>query len=102
MLTSGHYYLRSLIRYGSPFYPFQINLGPIHLPGTADLSYSSILFNLHDPRLWKRFFMPAGGFRPAGLLFPEILAGTLRCAAGAACGGWRAAAGRTRWTARPS
>lgn len=92
VLTSGHYYLRSLIRYGSPFYPFQINLGPIHLPGTADLSYSSILFNLHDPRLWRAFFLPAGGVSPAGILFPEILAGTLGLC------GWRC----LRWLARRS
>ncbi len=80
LFTSGPYYLRSLFRYGSPFYPFQINLGPIHLPGTADLSYSSILYNLHDPRLWRAFFFPAGGVSPAGLLFPAILAATLLAA----------------------
>jgi hypothetical protein len=77
VLTSGHYYLRSILNWGSPFYPFQINLGPIHLPGTADLSYTSILFNLHDPRLWRAFFLPADGISPAGILFPEILIGTL-------------------------
>src|ERR1039457_5465501 len=38
LLTSGHYYLHNLLRYGSPFYPFQINLAWVHLPGTADLS----------------------------------------------------------------
>jgi len=81
LLTSGHYYLHNFIRYGSPFYPFQINLGFIHLPGTADLSYSSILYNLHDPRLWKALFLPAGGVSPAGLLFPVILAAALLAAA---------------------
>ncbi len=77
LLTSGHYYVHNLLRYGSPFYPFQLNLGPIHLPGTADLSYSSILYNLHDPRLWRTLFAPAGGISPAGVLFPAILAGIL-------------------------
>jgi hypothetical protein len=77
LLTSGHYYLRSLFRWGSPFYPFQINVGPFHLPGVADLSYTSILYNLRDPRVWKLLFWPAGGVSPAGLLFPVILAGTL-------------------------
>ncbi len=75
--TSGHYYLRSLVEHGSPFYPFQINIGFIHLPGTADLSYSSILYNLHDPRLWRALFWPANGMSPAGILFPETLAGIL-------------------------
>jgi hypothetical protein len=83
LATSGHYYLHNLLAYGSPFYPFQINMGFIHLPGTADLSYSSILYNLHDGRLWRTLFAPAGGLSPAGLLFPPILAATLILA------GWR-------------
>ncbi len=77
LLTSGHYYLHTLLQHGSPFYPFQINLGPIHLPGTADLSYSSIAYNLRDPRLWRALFWPAGGISPMGLLFPLILAAIL-------------------------
>src|SRR5207302_10177718 len=81
LLTSGHYYVRSLIRFGNPFYPFQINLGPLHLPGAADLSYTSILYNIRDPRIWKLLFAPAGGISPAGVLFPAILAGTLLCCA---------------------
>jgi hypothetical protein len=89
LATSGHYYLHNLLKYGSPFYPFQINLGFIHLPGTADLSYSSILYNLHDPRLWRALFWPEGGLSPAGLLFPALLAGVLAAAA------WRC--GRAVW-----
>jgi hypothetical protein len=77
LLTSGHYYLHNLLRYGSPFYPFQINLAFLHLPGTADLSNTSILYSLHDPRLWRALFLPAGGVSPAGLLFPLILAAAL-------------------------
>ena len=77
LLTSGHYYLHNLLRYGSPFYPFQINLAFLHLPGTADLSNTSILYSLHDPRLWRALFLPAGGLSPAGLLFPPILAAAL-------------------------
>ncbi len=77
LVTSGHYYLRSLIEHGSPFYPFQINFAFIHLPGTADLSYSSILYNLHDPRLWRALFWPQDWVSPAGILFPETLAGIL-------------------------
>jgi hypothetical protein len=76
LLTSGHYYLRSLILHGSPFYPFQINLGFIHLPGTADLSSTSILYSLRDARLWRAFLMPFDVL-PAGVLFPAILAGGL-------------------------
>jgi hypothetical protein len=77
LVTSGHFYLRTLLLHGSPFYPFQINLGPIHLPGTADLSNTSILYSLGDPRLWRVFFLPAGGVSPIGLLFPVTLAAAL-------------------------
>jgi hypothetical protein len=74
--TSGHYYVRSLVLHGSPFFPFQINLGFIHLPGTADLSDTSILYSLRDARLWRAFLLP-GGVMPAGAFFPAILAGGL-------------------------
>ena len=74
--TSGHYYLHSLALHGSPFFPFQINLGFIHLPGTADLSDTSILYSLRDARLWRAFLLP-WGVMPAGALFPAILAGGL-------------------------
>jgi hypothetical protein len=77
LLTSGHYYVRSLIRFGNPFYPFQINVGPIRLPGEADLSYTSILHHARDPQVWRLLFAPEGGVSPAGLLFPAILAATL-------------------------
>jgi hypothetical protein len=77
LLTSGHYYLHNALRYGSPFYPFQINFAFLHLPGTADLSATSILYSLHDPRTWRLLFLPVGGVSPAGLLFPVTLAATL-------------------------
>ena len=77
MGTSWHYYVYHFIRWGSPFYPVQINLGPIHLPGLADLSDTSILYNLRNPELWRLFFLPASGISVAGLLFPLILAGIL-------------------------
>jgi len=76
LLTSGHYYLRSFLLHGSPFYPFQINLGFIHLPGTADLSKTSILYSLRDARLWRAFLLPSAPL-PAGALFPAIMAGGL-------------------------
>jgi hypothetical protein len=77
LATTWHYYLHHVIAYGSPFYPVQINLGAIHLPGTADLSNTSILWNIRNPEVWRIFFLPEGGLSPAGLLFPLILALTL-------------------------
>jgi hypothetical protein len=91
LLTSGHYYLRTLVEHGSPFYPFQINLGFLHLPGTADLSNTSIFYSLHDPRLWRVLFLPASGVSPAGLLFPIALAATLLL------GAWRSIRAGAGW-----
>ncbi len=85
LATSWHYYVHHVIEYGSPFYPVQINLGPIHLPGLADLSDTSILYNLRDPELWRLFFLPASGVSVAGLMFPLVLAVTLVLSA-AQCG----------------
>jgi hypothetical protein len=80
-----------LLLHGSPFYPFQINLGFIHLPGTADLSNTSILYNLRDARLWRAFLLPFD-VMPAGALFPAILAG------GLASGAWFCLRGALRRT----
>jgi hypothetical protein len=75
--TSWHYYVHHVIEFGSPFYPVQINLGPIHLPGTADLSNTSILYNLGNPEVWRIFFLPPHGVSPGGMMFPLVLALTL-------------------------
>jgi hypothetical protein len=77
LFTSGHYYLHNWLLYGSPFYPFQINFLSLHLPGIADLSGTSILYNLRNPGVWRAFFLPAGGISSIGLLFPLALAATL-------------------------
>ncbi len=74
--TSWHYYLHNLWKWGSPFYPVQINLGPIHLPGLADISDTSILYNLRNPEVWQLFFAPKG-VSVGGLMFPLILAAAL-------------------------
>jgi hypothetical protein len=91
LLTTGHYYLRTLVEHGSPFYPYQINLGFLHLPGTGDLSNTSIFYSLHDPRLWRVLFLPASGVSPAGLLFPVVLGATLLL------GTWRSVRAAARW-----
>jgi hypothetical protein len=77
LLTSGHYYLHNALQYGSPFYPFQISFAFIHLPGTADLSATSILYSLRNPLTWRLLFLPSNGLSPAGLMFPITLVATL-------------------------
>ncbi len=74
LITVGHYYVHNLVVFGNPFYPFQINLGPLHLPGLGDLSNTSILYSLRAPDVWRAFFWPANGLSPAGALFPLIFA----------------------------
>lgn len=49
---TGHYYLRLLLLHGNPVYPFAVSLGPIALPGTANVVGTSILNNLGDVRTW--------------------------------------------------
>ena len=91
LLTAGHYYLRTMVEHGSPFYPYQINLGFLHLPGIGDLSNTSIFYSLRDPRLWRVLFLPASGVSPAGLLFPIALAATLLV------GAWRLIRAGAAW-----
>jgi hypothetical protein len=73
----GHFYLHNLLDYGNPVYPYQINFGPIHFPGLADLSGTSILYSLHDARMWRYLFLPEGRLSDAGVFFPIMLAAIL-------------------------
>lgn len=61
-------------RYGNPFYPFTMKLGPVVFAGRADQSATSIWANIGNERLWRLFLLPDGGVSPAGLLFPLFLA----------------------------
>lgn len=72
--TAGHFYLRNAWLFGNPVYPFQVNIGPLRLPGQGDLSHTSILYSLGEPEVWRLFFMPPGGVSPMGLLFPLTFA----------------------------
>lgn len=93
----GIYYVRNAITYRNPFYPFEIDLILLRLPGRADLAYSSIAHNLGDARLWQAFFWPPGGISPAGLLFPAVLAvillGSAAICLGAIAARWRGGIG---------
>lgn len=73
MASAGFVYAANLARFGNPFYPFTLKIGPLLLPGRADQSGTSIWANLGDERLWRLFFWPEGGVSPAGVLFPLFL-----------------------------
>jgi dTDP-glucose pyrophosphorylase len=70
--TTGHYYIRNLWLWHNPFYPFTARFARLVLPGTGDLSATSIAANWRNPRLWRLFFLPER-VSPAGLLFPAML-----------------------------
>ncbi len=76
---AGHYYLHNYLVYANPVYPYQVNLGPLHLPGRADQSATSIAYSLHDPDVYRFLFLPEGGLSPAGTLFPVVLPAILGC-----------------------
>jgi hypothetical protein len=97
LITCGHYYLRTLLQHGNPFYPFQLNFLGLHLPGLGDLSYTSILGNLHRPEMWRLLFWPAGGLSPGGLLFPATLAAGLIVPLGVVIRGRRDRQGAVAW-----
>lgn len=73
MATVGFSYASNWWRFGNPFYPFTMKLGPVVLPGRGDLSGTSIWANMGDERLWRLFLWPEGGVSPAGVLFPLFL-----------------------------
>jgi hypothetical protein len=75
-LASGHYYVHNLWEYGNPLYPCRVKTAILELPGTLDLTGTSILENLRKPALWAAFF-PTRNISPAGLWFPLVVAGCL-------------------------
>lgn len=77
LATTGHYYLRNLLEHRNIFYPIKINFMNIRLPGTVDLTGTSVLESLSDARVWQAFFLPTSGISPAGYLFPLTLASIL-------------------------
>lgn len=77
LATSWHYYLAHVLLYRNPFYPVRLNLGPLHLPGEADVSGTAILDSIGSPVVWRAFFWPSGGISPGGLLFPLLFAAIL-------------------------
>lgn len=80
--AAGHYYLHNYLAYGNPVYPYTVNLGPVHFPGRADQSATSIFYSLGNPDLWRYVFLPERGLSPDGLLFPLILPALLAASAG--------------------
>ncbi len=72
---AGHYYLHHVLEFGSPFYPVQINLGPIHLPGQVCRSFR--YFDSVQPAQLRtcgvRSFCRHPESSVAGLMFPLVL-----------------------------
>ncbi|HXS98062.1 MAG TPA: hypothetical protein VN736_25865 [Candidatus Limnocylindrales bacterium] len=101
LFTTWHYYVAHVVQYGNPFYPATVNAGPVHLPGEADVSGTSILDAIGSPVVWRALFVPEHGLSPGGLAFPLLFAAILlvapilcfrraplRWAALLVCAGW--------------
>jgi hypothetical protein len=76
LLTCGHYYVWNMVVYRNPLFPFPVKLGPLSLPGDpalAELSQTTILSSIRDPRVWDAFFH-VNEVSVAGMWFPLTLA----------------------------
>lgn len=60
--------LRNAFVNGNPFYPVQLQIGPVVLPGKVDLQGTSILEHLGEIETWRAAF--AGGQHVMGVLWP--------------------------------
>ena len=66
---NGHYYLNNYIEFGNPFYPLNVNVGEINLPGPVDVSGTSIASHLDNKKIWDNIFS-LSKIENAGILFP--------------------------------
>ena len=72
LATTGHYYLKNLVLFQNPLYPIKFVVGGMGFQnGIYDLSGTSILSSLGDPRLWEHL-LPADPVR-AYTLVPVYL-----------------------------
>jgi len=72
-LTTGHYYLKNIVEYGNPFWPTTIEIMDYYLPGTREISSTSIYENLENEDVWKAFFSTSK-ISIGGLFFPVLVA----------------------------
>ena len=71
-LTTGHYYLKNLILFENPFYPIIFVVKDIGFQnGLYDLSGTSILSSLGNPKLWE--YLSPSDFLKADLFIPIYL-----------------------------
>ena len=61
-IGTGHFYLKNLVAYGNPLYPYALTVGPLALAGTLDTTGTSILANLGTDRATRILL----GLDPAG------------------------------------
>jgi hypothetical protein len=75
-LVPGHYYVRNTVLFGNPFYPIELRLPGISLPGPIQ-SYAatSIAAHLGEPQLWLALLARQAPVHYAGALFPFTVLG---------------------------
>jgi len=73
LVTTGHYYLQNMVEHGNPFWPVKLGILDEYLPGTRDVSSTSIYINLENEKVWNTFF-PTSKISVGGLFFPLFVA----------------------------
>ncbi|MBF9195362.1 hypothetical protein [Microvirga terrestris] len=56
LLVAGHYYIKNIMFYGNPLYPYPLHIGAFQLPGVEALPKTSLLSRANDLALWTEFF----------------------------------------------
>lgn len=71
-ITTGHYYLKNLILFENPFYPIKFVVGGVGFQnGLYDLSGTSIISSLGNPKLWE--YLSPSDLLKADLFLPIYL-----------------------------
>ena len=73
LATTGHFYIKNLVRYGNPLFPMKLSVFGFSLPGTMDFQGTSILSNWRHPETWTGLL----GTLKEGPLFPIAFVGFL-------------------------
>lgn len=55
LILGGNYYIKNIVLFHNPLYPYAAKLGPLHLPGEANLPSTSLLSRARELTLWSDF-----------------------------------------------
>ncbi|MCC6362590.1 MAG: hypothetical protein IT165_03650 [Bryobacterales bacterium] len=73
--ASGIFYIKNIVLFHNPLFPFQIRLFGLELPG-APLPGTSLVAHFWDKELWAQL-IPPGSLRVGGALMPFLIGGSV-------------------------